>query len=186
LVRAGGIIVISGIFALLIVSFYFYSGEVLTDVKVSTFGEPIQVGDIMFDIQYVANFEHLEKTKEFKLAEKGEIDRGLIEASNEKPEHTYFQIQVTAENKGNEIVRLTGGQLHLYDDSNKRYSPTFVGYGDNELSLIDLQPQKAVTLTTQFDIEYDEEMQYRVGIVPNRHGMDGTQEIAFICIKNCS
>jgi len=29
-------------------------------------------------------------------------------------------------------------------------------------------------------------MQYRVGIVPNRHGMDGTQEIAFICIKNCS
>ncbi|MEC8529672.1 MAG: hypothetical protein VXY27_02095, partial [Thermoproteota archaeon] len=37
-----------------------------------------------------------------------------------------------------------------------------------------------------YDIEYDEEMQYRVGIVPNRHGMEGTQEIAFICIKNCS
>ena len=97
-----------------------------------------------------------------------------------------FQIQVTAENKGDEIVRFTGGQLHLYDDSNKRFSPTFVGYGDNELSLIDLKPQKAVTLTTQFDIDYDEEMQYRVGIVPNRHGMEGTQEIAFVCIKNCS
>ena len=93
----------------------------------------------MFDIQYVANFEYLEKTKEFKIAEQAEIDRGLIEASNEKPEYTYFQIQVTAENKGSEIVRLTGGQLHLYDDSNKRYSPTFVGYGDNELSLIDLE-----------------------------------------------
>ena len=66
-----------------------------------------------------------------------------------------FQIQVTAENKGSEIVRLTGGQLHLYDDSNKRYSPTFAGYGDSELSLIDLEPQKAVTLTTQFDIDYD-------------------------------
>ena len=51
---------------------------------------------------------------------------------------------------------------------------------------MDLEPQKAVTLTTQFDIEYDDEMQYRVGIVPNRHGMEGTQEIAFICIKNCS
>ena len=114
------------------------------------------------------------------------IDRGLIEASNEKPTHTYFQIQVTAENKGNDIVRFTGGQLHLYDDSNKRFSPIFVGYGDNELSLIDLEPQKAVTMTTQFDIEYDEEMKYRVGIVPNRHGMEGTQEIAFICIKNCS
>ena len=93
---------------------------------------------------------------------------------------------MTAENKGDEIVRLTGGQLHLYDDSNKRFSPVFIGYGETELSLVDLEPQKAVTLTTQFDIEYDEEMQYRVGIVPNRHGMDGTQEIAFICIKNCS
>ena len=35
----------------------------------------------MFDIQYVANFEYLEKTKEFKIAEQAEIDRGLIEAS---------------------------------------------------------------------------------------------------------
>ena len=168
------------------VAFYFYSFEVLTDVKVSSFGEPVQVGEIMFDVQYVANFEFLVKTKEFMLAEKGEIDRGLIEASNEKPTHTYFQIQVTAENKGNEIVRLTGGQLHLYDDSNTRFSPIFVGYGETELSIVDLEPQRAVTLTTQFDIEYDDEMQYRVGIVPNRHGMDGTQEIAFICIKNCS
>jgi hypothetical protein len=186
LVRVGGIIVVAGVFAMMSVAFYFYSFEVLTDVKVSSFGEPVQVGEIMFDVQYVANFEFLGKTKEFKLAEKGEIDRGLIEASNEKPTHTYFQIQVTAENKGNEIVRLTGGQLHLYNDSNTRFSPTFVGYGETELSLVDLEPQKAVTLTTQFDIEYDEDMQYRVGIVPNRHGMDGTQEIAFICIKNCS
>ncbi len=152
MVRVGGIIVIGAIFAVLSVSFYFYSGEVLTEVKVSSFGEPVQVGDVMFDVQYVANFDYLEKTKEFKLAEKGEIDRGLIEASNEKPTHTYFQIQVTAENKGSEIVRLTGGQFHLYDDSNKRFSPTFVGYGETELSLVDLEPQKAVTLTTQFDI----------------------------------
>ena len=186
MVRIGGIIVVVGIIAVLAVSFHFYSFEVLTEVKVSSFGEPVQVGDILFDVQYVANFEFLEKTKEFKFAEQAEIDRGLIEASNEKPTHTYFQIQVTAENKGNEIVRFTGGQLHLYEDSNTRFSPTFVGYGETELSIVDLEPQKAVTLTTQFDIEYDEEMQYRVGIVPNRHGMDGTQEIAFICIKNCN
>ena len=79
MVRVGGIIVIGAIFAVLAVSFYFYSGEVLTDVKVSSFGEPVQVGDILFDIQYVTNFDYLEKTKEFKLAEKAEIDRGLIE-----------------------------------------------------------------------------------------------------------
>ena len=28
-------------------------------------------------------------------------------------------------------------------------------------------------------------MAYRVGIVPNRFGMEQTTEIAFICIKNC-
>ena len=44
----------------------------------------------MFDVQYVANFEFLVKTKEFMLAEKGEIDRGLIEASNEKPTQYIF------------------------------------------------------------------------------------------------
>ena len=93
MVRVGGIIVIAGIFAMMGVAFYFYSFEVLTDVKVSSFGEPVQVGDIMFDVQYVANFEFLGKTKEFKLAEKGEIDRGLIEASNEKPTHTYFKFK---------------------------------------------------------------------------------------------
>ena len=103
MVRVGGIIVIGAIFAVLAVSFFFYSDEVLTDVKVSSFGEPVQVGDVMFDVQYVANFDFLQKTKEFKLAEKAEIDRGLIEASNEKPTHTYFQIQVTAENKGNDL-----------------------------------------------------------------------------------
>ena len=90
MVRVGGIIVIVAIFIIIGISFYFYSFEVLTDVKISSFGEPIQVGDIMFDVQYVANFEFLEKTKEFKLAEKAEIDRGLIEASNENPNSYVF------------------------------------------------------------------------------------------------
>ena len=76
MVRIGGIIVVVGIIAVLAVSFHFYSFEVLTDVKVSSFGEPVQVGDILFDVQYVANFEFLEKTKEFKFAEQAEIDRG--------------------------------------------------------------------------------------------------------------
>ena len=88
MVRIGGVIVIGAILTVIGISFLFYSDEVLTDVKVSNFGEPIQVGDIMFDIQYVANFEYLEKTKEFKIAEQAEIDRRLIEASNEKPEYT--------------------------------------------------------------------------------------------------
>ena len=52
MVRVGGIIVIVAIFTLIGISFYFYSGEVLTDVKVSSFGEPVQVGDVMFDVHF--------------------------------------------------------------------------------------------------------------------------------------
>ena len=73
----------------------------------------------------------------------------------------------------------------MYDDKNTRYGASFVGYGADELSMIDLEPNNAVTVTTQFDIPYEEEMKYQVGIVPNRFGLQETQEIAFICIKNC-
>ena len=66
MVRIGGIIVIAAIFAMMGVAFYFYSFEVLTDVKSSWFGEPVQVGEIMFDVQYVANFEFLGKTKSLR------------------------------------------------------------------------------------------------------------------------
>ena len=62
----------------------------------------------------------------------------------------------------------------------------FCGYGETELSIVDLEPQKQSLLQLNLILSMMMKMHYRVGIVPNRHGMDGTQEIAFICIKNCS
>ncbi len=61
----------------------------------------------------------------------------------------------------------------------------FIGYGDNELSLIDLETNDSVTVTTQFDIPYDDEMQYKVGILPDKFGLQDSKERGFICIKNC-
>ena len=119
------------------------------------------------------------------MFERTQIEQGLTEGTSETPEGIYFQIQITAENKGNETTTLTGGQFHLYDDKNTRYGAVFVGYGEDELSVVELKPNNAVTVTTQFDIPYEEEMKYQVGIVPNRFGLQETQEIAFICIKNC-
>ena len=95
MVRVGGIIVIGAIFAVLAVSFFFYSDEVLTDVKVSSFGEPVQVGDVMFDVQYVTNFDFLQKTKEFKLAEKAEIDNFFPEIVRPKAANVGPQIGST-------------------------------------------------------------------------------------------
>ena len=43
----------------------------------------------------------------------------------------------------------------------------------------------SVTVTTQFDIPYDDEMKYNVGIIPNRFGLQDSQERGFVCMKNC-
>ena len=64
---------------------------------------------------------------------------GIMDATKEKPDHTYFQIQITAENMSDEIVRLTGGQFHLYDIDDKRWPAAFVGYGEEELSVVELE-----------------------------------------------
>ena len=173
MVKIGAIIVIAGIFISIGVAFLFYGEESFREVKVSSWGEPIMVGAVNFDVQYITNYDFLEKTKDRTEWEEKQIEEfGIMDPTKEKPDHTYFQIQITAENMSDEIVRLTGGQFHLYDIDDKRWPAAFVGYG--------------VSLTTQFDIPYDEEMVYRVGIVPNRFGMEQTTEIAFICIKNCN
>ena len=43
----------------------------------------------------------------------------------------------------------------------------------------------SVPVTTQFDIPYDDEMKYVVGIIPDRYGLQDSQERGHVCIKNC-
>jgi len=187
LIKIGGILVIAGVIVSISIAFFFYGEESFREVKVGSWGEPIMVGTVNFDVQYVANFDFLEKTQDRKEWEKKQVEEfGIMEPTKEKPDHTYFQIQITAENKGDEIVRVTGGEFHLYDTNDKKWPASFVGYGEDELAVVELEQGKSVTVTTQFDIPYDEEMAYRVGIVPNRFGMEQATEIAFICIKNCN
>ena len=186
MIRVGAIIVIAGVFISIGVAFLFYGEESFREVKVSSWGEPIMIGTVNFDIQYITNYDFLEKTKDRQEWEKKQIEEfGIMEPTKEKPNGTFFQIQITAKNVGEEVIRMTGGEFHLYDIDDERWPASFVGYGEDELSVVELEQDKSVTVTTQFDIPYDEEMAYRVGIVPNRFGMEQTTEIAFICIKNC-
>ena len=184
LVRIGGMIMIAVIIVSIGIAFFFYSEESFREVKIENLGEPIMVGTVNFDVQYVTNYDFLEKTKDRMEWEKS--NEGKMEPTKEKPDGTYFQIQITAENVQKEIVTLIGGNFQLYDSDDNRWPAKFVGYGENELSKIELEQNKPITVLTQFDIPYDEEMVYRVGIVPNRFGMEQTTEIAFICIKNCN
>ena len=110
MVKIGAIIVVAGIFISIGVAFLFYGEESFREVIVSSWCEPIMVGGVNFDVQYVTNYDFLEKTQDRKEWEKKQVEEfGIMDPTKEKPDHTYFQIQITAENMGDEIIEFTGG-----------------------------------------------------------------------------
>ena len=168
------------------ISMYLFLDNQFVDIFVES-DDSIAVGDVKFYVNHIGNYEILEKIKEYSELEKTQAVKGL--ATSEIAEGVYFQIQITAHNIGTESVRFTGGQFYLYDIDKTKYDAVFIGYADSggieELSVIDLLPNGSITVTTQFDIPYDDEMKYSVGIIPNRFGLQDSQERGFICIKNC-
>jgi len=178
----GTLVILGVVIGSISVSMFLFIDNLTIDVT-SESGEPIQVGDVKFDTQFVSIYEILEKKSEYLEFEKDLIEKGI--STSETPDGIYFQIQITAHNMGTEIVRITGGQIHLFDSNNTKYDAVFIGYGDDELSIIDLEPNNSVTVTTQFDISYDDQMKYSVGIIPDRYGLQDSQERGFICVKNC-
>jgi len=168
------------------ISLYLFLDERLVDITEES-GDLITVSNVEFNISYIGNYESLEKTKEYKEIEKTQAIKGL--ATSEIAEGVYFQIQITAHNIGAETVRFSGGQFYLFDINQEKYDAVFIGYAGSdiieELSRVDLLPGNYVTVTTQFDIPYDEEMKYTVGILPDRFGLQDSQERGFVCIKNC-
>jgi len=168
------------------ISLSLFLDERLIDITEES-GDAVTVNNVEFNISYIGNYESLEKTEEYKELEKTQVVKGL--ATSEIAEEVYFQIQITAHNIGAETVRFSGGQFYLFDINQEKYDAVFIGYAGSdiieELSRIDLLPGSSVTVTTQFDIPYDEEMKYTVGILPDRFGLQESQERGFVCIKNC-
>ena len=178
----GTLVILGVVIGSVSVSMLLFVDNLTIDVT-SESGEHVQVGDIKFDVQFVSYYEILEKKSEYIEFEKDLVTKGI--SSSETPDGIYFQIQITAHNMGTEAVRITGGQFHLFDTNNTKYDAVFIGYGEGELSLIDLEPNSSITVTTQFDIPYDDQMEYRVGIIPDRYGLQDYQERGFVCVKNC-
>ena len=182
----GTLIMLGIVIGSICISMHLFLGEQVVDITGES-GGSITVGGVEFYVNHIGNYEILEKTKEYTEIEKKEAIKGL--ATSEIAEGVYFQIQITAHNIGTESVRFTGGQFYLYDIDKTKYDAVFIGYADSggieELSVVDLLPNGSITVTTQFDIPYDDEMKYTVGIIPNRFGLQDSQERGFICIKNC-
>ena len=167
-------------------SMYWFLDERFVNV-IEESGGSVTVGGVEFYVNHIGNYEILEKNKEYAEIEKTQEIKGI--ATSEMAEGVYFQIQITAHNIGTETVRFTGGQFHLYDIDNTKYDAVHIGYdtseGTEELSVVDLLPDGFITVTTQFDIPYDDEMKYTVGIIPDRFGLQDSQERGFVCVKNC-
>tara|TARA_B100001750_G_scaffold199109_1_gene172557 strand:+ start:61 stop:621 length:561 start_codon:yes stop_codon:yes gene_type:complete len=168
------------------VSMYLFLDERFIDITGESDGS-VTVGDVKFYVNHIGNYEILEKNKEYAEMEKTQAGKGL--ATSEIAEGVYYQIEITAHNIGSETVRFTGGQFYLFDNNKIKYEAAYIGYdtsdGTEELSVVDLLPNGSITVTTQFDIPYDDEMKYSVGIIPDRFGLQDAQERGFICIQNC-
>jgi len=182
MIRFGTLIILGLVIGSVSFSMFLFIDNLTIDVT-SESGEPVIVDDIVFDVQFVSYYEILKKAKEYSEFQESLIQKGI--STSEIPEGIYFQIQITVNNIGTESVRITGGQFHLYDINDNKHDAVFIGYEGNELSLLDLEPNDSATVTTQFDIPYDDQMRYMVGIIPDRYGLQDSQERGFICVKNC-
>ena len=186
MVGIGTLIMLGIVVGSICFSIFWFVDERYVDITGKS-DDTITVGGVEFYVNHIGNYEILEKTKEYTEIEKTQAVKGL--ATSEKAEGVYFQIKITAHNIGTESVRFTGGQFYLYDIDKTKYDAVFIGYADSggieELSVVDLLPNGSVTITTQFDIPYDDEMRYTVGIIPDRFGLQDSQERGFVCMKNC-
>ena len=162
MVSPGGIAIIIGAIAVsMIFATYMYWQYQPNFIRVAA-GEPVQVGPVMYTVEHIG--EH-----------NGDKDT--------QPEGTFFQIRITAENMGEKITRMHGGQFYILDQDDNKHQAVFGDFSEEDLFNDQLKPNVEVTWTTQFDISYDENMQYRIGILPTKE--QSSADIGIICVHNC-
>ena len=161
MVRFGAVIVIGIIIATMAAGMYTYS-LYQTNYITANAGEIVVVGPV----QYTISFE------------------GTHEGDKEKvPENTFVMIGITAENISEEKTVISGGQFYIVDEKNQKHKAVYGPFSSKELGLEGLDPGKPIERTTQFDIPFDEDIQYKIIIRPQKD--QSTLDTAVICITNC-
>lgn len=125
-------------------------------------GEPIKVGPIKYTVEYIGQHDGNEKTK---------------------PKNTFFQINIIAENEGMEPSKITGGQFYILDENDKKVQPVYGSFSESDLLTSILEPNVPVSFTTQFDVPFNENTQYRIGILPTKE--QSSRDIGIVCVTNC-
>ena len=161
MIRMGMIIVVGGIVISIAVGMYMYA-QYQTNFITGVTGNPITVGPV----EYIITFE------------------GTHEGSKEiTPENTFVMIGITAKNISDEETVISGGQFYIIDDKEQKHEATRGEFSEKDLWLEKLEPNKPIHRTTQFDIPFDEEKQYKIIIRPQK--TQSTVDTAVVCLTNC-
>ena len=159
--RIGVVIVIGAIIASMIAANYMYT-QYATNYIESIAGEPVIVGPV----EYIITFE------------------GTHEGSKEiVPENTFVKIGITAKNISNENTVISGGQFYIVDEKEQKHEAVYGEFSSKDLFLEELEPNKPIERTSQFDIPFDEEIQYKIIIRPQK--IQSTVDTAVVCVTNC-
>ena len=161
LARIGMVIVIAAVVGSIGAAMYTYTQYQANFIIVNE-GEPVIVGPV----QYIVTFE------------------GTHQGNKEtQPEYTFVKIRIVAKNISQEITRMSGIQFYLIDEKEQKHVAVYGGFSSEDLIDDNLEPGKAVSWTTQFDVPYDEQKQYNIVIRPTKQ--QSTVDTARICLTNC-
>ena len=155
------VMIIVGIFVSMGAGMYMYS-QYQTNYITAVEGDIITVGPV----EYVITFE------------------GTHNGSEEiKPENTFVMIGITAKNTSDEKTLLTGGQFYIVDERDQKHEAIYGEFSSKDLFIEWLEPNKPIEITTQFDIPFGEEVQYKIIVRPQKE--QSTVDTAVVCITNC-
>ncbi|MDH5463325.1 MAG: DUF4352 domain-containing protein [Nitrosopumilus sp.] len=161
MVNFGIVIIFGAIIISMAAGIYTYT-QYQTNYTTSIAGETVTVGPV----EYTITFE------------------GTNEGNKENiPEDTYVMIGIVAKNISNKKTIISGGQFYIVDDKEQKHEAFFGEFSAKDLFLEELEPNKPIQRTTQFDIPFDEEIQYKIIIRPQKDQL--TTDTAVICIRNC-
>ena len=161
MVRMGLVIVIGAIIGSMVLANYMYMQYQTNFIEVSE-GETVLVGPV----EYTVTFE------------------GTHDGDKEKkPENTFVKIGIIAKNISDENTVVSGGQFFLIDEKDQKHKAVFGEFSSKDLWLVGLEPNKPIEVTTQFDIPFDEDENYKIVIRPQKD--QATVDTASICLTNC-
>ena len=159
--RMGLVIVLGAIIGSMVLANYVFT-QYQTNFIETNAGELVTVGPV----EYTVTFE------------------GTHEGSKEvKPENTFVKIGITAKNTGDEKTLMSGGQFYLIDEKDQKHKAVFGEFTAKDLLIVGLDPGNPMEVTTQFDIPFDEDENYKIVIRPQKD--QSTVDTASICLTNC-